>query len=168
MMRFSELELKEKEGGVAVSRELAAGQRGEGDWEHSQACSKPAATALTEQPERNGKSCALSLSLSLLFLSYAVIPSLPLSFLSVLVSLSLFQAFFQSVSFSLLLLPSLSLTLHFALILICSLFLSFSCALSCFFFLFFFFLSFSPAPLLACFVVSSAVCLAQCAPPSLG
>ncbi|KAL2087781.1 hypothetical protein ACEWY4_016609 [Coilia grayii] len=54
MMRFSELELKEKEGGVAASRELAAGQRGEGDWERSQACSKPAATALTQQPERNG------------------------------------------------------------------------------------------------------------------
>ncbi|XP_030637349.1 BCL-6 corepressor [Chanos chanos] len=55
MMRFSELELKEKEGGVLAGRELAdSQQRGEGDWERSQHSSRPGPTALTDNSQRNG------------------------------------------------------------------------------------------------------------------
>ncbi|XP_028837212.1 BCL-6 corepressor isoform X2 [Denticeps clupeoides] len=54
MMRFSELELKEKEGGAAAAgRDLAAVQRGEGDWERSQRSSKPGAAALAHETEKN-------------------------------------------------------------------------------------------------------------------
>ncbi|XP_061092268.1 BCL-6 corepressor isoform X2 [Conger conger] len=41
MMRFSELELKEKEGGGGPARELADGQHGQGDWDCSQHSTVP-------------------------------------------------------------------------------------------------------------------------------
>ena len=167
MMRFSELELKEKEGGVAVSRELAAGQRGEGDWEHSQACSKPAATALTEQPERNGKSCALSLSLS----SSSLMQSFPLSlFLSCLswslclffkLSFNLFLS--HSCSCPLFLSPFILLSFSFAVFFCLSVVLS-----AAFFFSSFFF---SPSLLLPYLPVSLCLRLSDSLsvpPPSLG
>lgn len=69
MMRFSELELKEKEGCVSSAapgpgreqereRELAESQRGAGDWEPSQPSSRPSAalSALSDHTEQhNGK-----------------------------------------------------------------------------------------------------------------
>lgn len=72
MMRFSELELKEKEGCVSSAapglereqereRELAESQHGAGDWERSQPSSRPSAalSALSDHTEqRNGKTCA--------------------------------------------------------------------------------------------------------------
>jgi len=68
MMRFSELELKEKEGcvssaapGLGRERELAESQCGAGDWELSQPSSRPSAalSALSDHTEQhNGKTCA--------------------------------------------------------------------------------------------------------------
>lgn len=71
MMRFSELELKEKEGCVSSAapglgrerereRELAESQCGAGDWEQSQPSSRPSAalSALSDHTEQhNGKAC---------------------------------------------------------------------------------------------------------------
>jgi len=89
MMRFSELELKEKEGcvssaapGLGRERELAESQCGAGDWELSQPSSRPSAalSALSDHTEQhNGKTCArnpsrtVSLSSAPFFLSLLAI-----------------------------------------------------------------------------------------------
>ncbi|XP_018584852.2 BCL-6 corepressor-like isoform X2 [Scleropages formosus] len=54
MLRFSELELKEKEGGAAASRELAGGQHSQAVWEGSQRSTRPEGTALSNDPGKEG------------------------------------------------------------------------------------------------------------------
>ncbi|XP_035263852.1 BCL-6 corepressor isoform X2 [Anguilla anguilla] len=55
MMRFSELELREKEGGGGgPGRELADGQHSRGDWDCSQRSAHPGVTAPPTQAEKDG------------------------------------------------------------------------------------------------------------------
>ncbi|KAJ8351875.1 hypothetical protein SKAU_G00233510 [Synaphobranchus kaupii] len=54
MMRFSELELKEKEGGGGPGRELADSQRSQGDWDCSQRSAHPGVTAPPNEAEKDG------------------------------------------------------------------------------------------------------------------
>ncbi|MFT7799409.1 BCL-6 corepressor-like isoform X3 [Arapaima gigas] len=54
MLRFSELELKEKEGGVAASRELAGGQHSQAVWEGSQRSAGPEGTAFSNEARKEG------------------------------------------------------------------------------------------------------------------
>lgn len=55
MMRFSELELKEKEGGGGPGRELADGQHGQGDWHCSQRSAHLGVTVPPAPAEKDGK-----------------------------------------------------------------------------------------------------------------
>lgn len=91
MMRFSELELKEKEGCVPSAapgpgrerereRELAESQRGAGDWEQSQPSSRPSAalSALSDHTEQhNGKACTHTQAI---LLALSPSPALPFIF----------------------------------------------------------------------------------------